>query len=183
MSLNDEVRFPIGKEEDQEGHNSDFSESLKSALIEDIRMLPVSLDYAIQNLDAAQLATPYRENGWTVNQLIHHVADSHINAYVRFKLALTEDTPVIKAYGQDLWAGLSDAQKLPVNISITLLHALHLRWCQCMDDVTEAQWQRSMYHPERKAEITLWSLLKSYAWHGKHHTAHILNLRERMKWN
>jgi uncharacterized damage-inducible protein DinB len=183
MSLNDEIRFPIGKEEDQEGYKSDFNESLKSSLIEHIRILPVSLDYAIQNLDAAQLATPYREGGWTVNQLIHHVADSHINAYVRFKLALTEDVPVIKPYDQDLWAGLPDTQKLPVNISITLLHALHSRWCQCMDDMSETQWQRRMYHPERKVEITLWSLLKSYAWHGKHHTAHILSLRERMKWN
>jgi hypothetical protein len=183
MTLNDEIRFPIGKEEDQEGYKSDFNESLKSLLIEDIRMLPISLDYAIQNLDAAQLATPYREGGWTVNQLIHHVADSHINAYVRFKLALTEDTPVIKPYDQDLWASLPDTQKLPVNISITLLHALHSRWCQCMDDMTETQWQRCIYHPERKAGITLWSLLKSYAWHGKHHTAHIVNLRVRMKWN
>ena len=183
MFLNDEIRFPIGKEKDQEGYKSDFNESLKSSLIEDIRILPVSLDYAIQNLDAAQLATPYREGGWTVNQLIHHVADSHINAYVRFKLVLTEETPVIKPYDQDLWAGLPDTQKLPVNISITLLHALHSRWGQCMDDMSETQWQRRMYHPERKAEITLWSLLKSYAWHGKHHTAHIVKLRERMKWN
>jgi len=125
MSLNDELRFPIGKEEDQEGYESDFNESLKSSLIEDIRMLPVLLDYAIQDLNAAQLATPYREGGWTVNQLAHHVADSHINDYVRFKLALTEDVPVIKPYDQDLWASLSDTKKLPVNISITLLHALH----------------------------------------------------------
>jgi uncharacterized damage-inducible protein DinB len=183
MYLNDGMRFPIGKEEDQEGYKSDFNESLKSSLIEDVRVLPVSLDYAVQNLDAAQLATPYREGGWTVNQLIHHVADSHINAYVRFKLALTEDVPVIKPYDQDLWANLSDTKKLPVNISITLLHALHSRWCQCMDDMAETQWQRRIYHPERKEEITLWSLLKSYAWHGKHHTAHILSLRERMKWN
>ncbi len=183
MYLNDEMRFPIGKEEDQEGYKSDFNESLKSSLIEDVRVLPVSLDYAVQNLDAAQLATPYREGGWTVNQLIHHVADSHINAYVRFKLALTEDVPVIKPYDQDLWANLSDTKKLPVNISITLLHALHSRWCRCMDDMAETQWHRRIYHPERKEEITLWSLLKSYAWHGKHHTAHILSLRERMKWN
>jgi uncharacterized damage-inducible protein DinB len=183
MTLNDEIRFPIGKEEDQEIYKSNFDEQLKSSLIGDIRMLPASLDYAIQNLDAAQLATPYRTGGWTLNQVIHHIADSHINAYVRFKLALTEDTPVIKPYDQDLWATLPDTQKLPVNISITLLHALHARWCQCMDDMTEDQWQRAFYHPERKVEITLWHLLKSYAWHGKHHTAHILSLRERMKWN
>lgn len=180
--MEDGLRFPIGKEEEQENYKSNFNEQLKASLILDIKMLPASLDFAIQNLDAAQLETSYRSAGWTINQLIHHVADSHINAYARFKLALTEDNPVIKPYDQDLWADLPDTKKLPVNISITLLHALHARWCQLMDDMNETQWQRTIYHPERKAAITLWDLLKSYAWHGKHHTAHILNLRERMKW-
>lgn len=183
MFLNDELRFPIGKEEDQEGYYKDFNEPLKSRLIEDVKILPVSLEYAIQNLDAAQLEIQYRSGGWTVNQLIHHIADSHINAYVRFKLGLTEHNPVIKPYDQDKWANLPDAQKVPVNMSITLLHALHSRWCQCMEDMTETQWQRQIYHPEQKIEITLWQILKFYAWHGKHHTAHILKLRERMKWN
>ncbi|MEO9051517.1 MAG: YfiT family bacillithiol transferase [Ginsengibacter sp.] len=183
MFLNDELRFPIGKEEDQEGYDESFNEPLKTRLIEDIKILPVSLEYAIQNLDAAQLDIPYRSDGWTVNQLIHHIADSHINAYVRFKLGLTEFNPVIKLYDQDKWAGLPDTEIVPVNISITLLHALHSRWCRCMEALDETQWQRQIYHPEQKTEITLWQILKSYAWHGKHHTAHILKLRERMKWN
>lgn len=183
MSLIDELRFPIGKEEDQDGYDEDFSEPLKSRLIEDIKRLPVSLDYAIQNLDAAQLDTRYRSDGWTLNQVIHHIADSHINAYVRFKLGLTEHHPVIKPYDQDKWADLPDTQKVPVNMSITLLHALHSRWCQCMENMNEMQWQRRIYHPERKTEISLWQILKSYAWHGKHHTAQILHLRDRMEWN
>ncbi len=100
-----------------------------------------------------QLHTPYRPGGWTVHQLIHHVADSHMNAYIRFKLGLTEDNPVVKPYDQEAWATLSDTEKLPVNISLTLLHALHTRWFQLMDDMTPEQWQRSVYHPEKKRQI------------------------------
>jgi uncharacterized damage-inducible protein DinB len=151
-------------------------------LIDEIKALPSDLEYAIQNLDEAQLQTSYRAGGWTIHQVVHHVADSHINAYVRFKLGLTEENPVIKPYDENAWATLPDAQQLPINISITLLHALHARWCGCMDDMNESQWQRTVYHPERKTEMSLWQLLKSYAWHGKHHTAHILKLRERMNW-
>ncbi len=178
----DQLRYPIGKETEQPEYSTGFDEQLKIQLLSDIKMLPSNLEFAIQNLDAAQLDTPYRPGGWTVKQLIHHVADSHINAYTRFKLGLTEENPVIKPYEQEAWANLSDTQKLPVNISLTLLHALHVRWHQLMVDMTESQWQRTVYHPERKSSITLWNLLKSYSWHGRHHTAHINQLRERMKW-
>ena len=183
MAQQEDFRYPIGKEDEQSAFKSPFNEQLKRSLIDEIKMLPSNLEYAIQNLDEAQLQTPYRPGGWTIHQLVHHVADSHINAYVRFKLGLTEENPVIKPYDQDAWATLTDSEKLPVNISITLLHALHARWCQCMEDMDEPQWQRAVYHPERKIKLSLWQLLKSYAWHGKHHTAHILKLRERMKWN
>lgn len=183
MAEEENLHYPIGKEDEQEEYNSEFYEQLKTQLLNTIKSLPARLEYAIQNLDAAQLDTPYRPGGWTVQQLIHHVADSHINAYTRFKLGLTEDNPVIKPYDQDAWAELSDTHKLPVNISLTLLHALHARWFQLMVDLTEDQWQRTIRHPERRTEIKLWELLKSYAWHGKHHTAHILKLRERMKWD
>ncbi|MEO9146914.1 MAG: YfiT family bacillithiol transferase [Ginsengibacter sp.] len=183
MAEEETLRYPIGRENEQEEYGIEFNESLKSPLIDEIRMLPSSLEYAIQDLDAVQLETPYRPDGWTVQQLVHHIADSHINAYTRFKLGLTEDNPVIKTYDQDGWAQLPDTQVLPVNISVTLLHALHVRWCRCLDEMSEIQWQRNIYHPERAVKITLWELLKSYAWHGKHHTAHILKLRERMKWN
>ena len=174
--------YPIGKEEDQEVFESDFNQELKQELINDIKFLPNNLEFAIQNLDASQLETPYRPGGWTVKQLIHHIADSHINAYTRFKLGLTEENPAIKPYDQDAWSQLSDTEKLPVNISITLLHALHIRWCQFMADMDEDQWQRTVYHPERKIELTLWALLKSYSWHSRHHTAHITGLRDRMNW-
>lgn len=183
MSQDEELRYPIGREDEQEVYKSNYNEQLKNSLINDIKMLPSSLEYAIQNLDAAQLETPYRVDGWTVQQLVHHVADSHMNAYIRFKLGLTEDNPTIKAYDQEAWANLTDSKKLPVNISITLLYSLHARWCQVMEDMVESEWQRTVYHPQREMQMTIWDLLKSYAWHSRHHVAHILQLREREGWN
>lgn len=183
MSNEENFQYPIGREEDQDVFHSDFSEELKSHLLRDIKLLPSLLELAIQNLDAHQLATPYRTGGWTVTQLVHHVADSHINAYTRFKLGLTEDMPVIKPYDQDSWANLPDTKLVPVNVSLTLLHALHARWFAVLQSLSESQWQRKVYHPEREIEISLWDLLKSYAWHGRHHTAHITKLRERNHWN
>jgi|SRR5665647_367171 len=178
-----DLRYPIGKANEQQEFGSGYSEALKVQLLSDIKRLPSNLEYAIQNLDAAALNTAYRPGGWTIQQLIHHIGDSHINAYTRFKLGLTEENPIIKPYDQDAWAVLSDTQKLPVNISLTLLHALHTRWHQIMLDLSEDQWRRTIHHPEKKADISLWALLKTYAWHGKHHTAHIIKLRERMGWN
>ncbi|HEV2832193.1 MAG TPA: putative metal-dependent hydrolase [Chitinophagaceae bacterium] len=177
------LQYPIGKEETQEYFAADFNEPLKLLLLTDIKDLPSSLDKAIQDLDAEQLDTPFRPGGWTVRQLIHHVADSHINAYTRFKLGLTENNPTIKPYDQEAWASLSDSKTELVIISSLLLHSLHTRWYALMNEMSEEQWQRTIYHPERKVKITLWELLKSYAWHGKHHTAHITKLRERMNWN
>ena len=182
MDEEEKLRYPVGKENEQKEYNKEFDEQLKSQLINDIKMLPQSLDFAIQNLDEQQLQTPYRSGGWTVHQLIHHIADSHLNAYIRFKLGLTEENPTVKPYEQEAWANLSDSKNLPVNISITLLHALHKRWCELLNNISESEWQRTVYHPERKVEITLWELLKSYAWHSRHHTAQILQLRERMGW-
>lgn len=177
------LRFPFGKEEEREVYSKPFSEALKYELLNDIKMLPAMLEFAVKNLDEYQLDTPYRPDGWTVHQLIHHIADSHMNAYIRFKLALTEDNPVIKPYDQAAWAELPDTKKFPINISLTLLHALHARWYQLMYDMTTDQWERTVYHPQRKKTLNLWELLKSYSWHGLHHTAHITKLRERMKWN
>jgi hypothetical protein len=182
--VNDEkLRYPIGREDEQEAYKSEFNEELKNSLMKEITMLPSSLEFAIQNLDASQLETPYRPDGWTVQQLVHHVADSHTNAYIRFKLGLTEENPTIKPYDQEAWACLSDSQKVPVNISITLLYSLHARWRQIMEDMVESEWQRTIYHPQRETQMTMWDLLKSYAWHSRHHVAHILQLRERKGWN
>src|SRR5258705_12119619 len=171
-------RYPVGKYEVQP-----FSEELREEWLKDIKDLPQHLENAVLNLDAAQLATPYREGGWTIQQVVHHVADSHMNAYIRFKLGLTEENPTIKPYNEKLWAEFSDVQKLPINISLTLLHALHLRWYETLKYVTDEQWNNhTVFHPEHKKTMRLWYLLGLYAWHGKHHVAHITSLRERMKW-
>ncbi len=180
---NQDLSYPIGKEDEAKYFNSPYDENIKNELLMDIKMLPAKLEQAIQNLDEHQLETPYRPGGWTVKELIHHIADSHMNAYIRFKLGLTEQNPTIKTYDQDAWARLTDTKNLPVNISSTLLHALHTRWYQFMLDITEDEWQQTVYHPERQKTLTLWNLLKIYSWHSRHHTAHITNLRERMKWN
>lgn len=173
-----DFRYPIGKYEPQP-----FSIEKKVEWLAEIKFLPLQLENAILNLDEAQLHTPYREDGWTVHQLVHHVADSHINAYCRFKLALTEDNPTIKTYDEKAWAELNDVKKLPINISLTLLHALHARWYEALKYVKDNEWNnRTVFHPEHKKTLRLWYLLGMYAWHGKHHVAHITSLRERMRW-
>jgi hypothetical protein len=173
----EDLRYPTGKYQPQP-----FSEKQKEKWLNDLKFLPQELELAIQNLDEAQLQTPYREDGWTVQQLVHHVADSHINAYVRFKLGLTENNPPIKPYEEKEWAKLDDVNVLPINVSITLLHALHRRWVATMKNLSDEQWERTVFHPEHKKEMTLWYLLGMYAWHGKHHVKHITALRERNGW-
>jgi len=171
------LSYPIGQYVPQP-----FSERQKQDWINDIKFLPHSLEQAVLNLDEAQLETPYRDGGWAVKQLVHHVADSHINAYCRFKLALTEDNPTIKPYEQDLWANLADTKNLPINVSLTLLHALHARWYEVLKNIRDDEWERTVFHPEHKTQLSLWYLLGSYAWHGLHHTAHITELRKRKGW-
>jgi len=173
----EDLRYPIGKYLPQS-----FSESQLQEWLIDIKFLPLHLENAILNLDESQINTPYRPDGWTVKQLVHHVADSHMNAYIRFKLGLTEDNPTIKSYDEGAWANLPDTHNLPINISLTLLHALHARWMEVIKGIKGDEWNRTVFHPEQKKEITLWHLLGMYAWHGKHHVAHITALRERMKW-
>lgn len=171
-------RYPIGKNEGQP-----FSETLKKSRFNDIRFLATDLELAIQQFDEFQLDTPYREGGWTVKQLVHHVADSHMNAYIRFKLALTEDNPTIRPYEEKEWANQRDVFTVPVNVSVTLLHALHQRWIAAIEDLTEEQLiTKSVFHPEQQKLITLWDLLGMYAWHGKHHVAHINALKQQKGW-
>ena len=177
-AIETDLRYPIGKYEPQP-----FSIEKKIEWLADIKFLPSQIENAVLNLDEVQLKTPYREGGWTVHQLIHHVADSHMNAYIRFKLGLTEDNPVIKTYDEKLWAEMNDVLKLPINVSTTLLHALHARWHEALKYVKDDEWNnRTIFHPEHKKTLRLWYLLGLYAWHGKHHVAHITSLRERMKW-
>jgi hypothetical protein len=174
--IND-LSYPIGKYVPQP-----FSEELLKEWMNDIRYLPNHLENALLNLDEAQIDTPYRPDGWTVKQLVNHVADSHMNAFIRFKLGLTEDKPVIKPYLQDAWVQLADTNHTAVNLSVTLLHALHARWTTLLQYIAPDEWNRVVVHPEYQKEMSLWYLLGLYAWHGKHHTAHITALRERMNW-
>ncbi len=169
-------RYPIGKYQPQP-----YSEKQKEAWLTDLLFLPRQLEMSILNLDEAQLNTPYREDGWSVKQLVHHVADSHMNAFIRFKLGMTEHDPVIKPYAEKEWAKMSD-YNLAVNISLTLLHALHNRWYDLVKHMQEEDWNRNVVHPEHNRSMSLWFLLGLYAWHGRHHTAHITSLRERMGW-
>lgn len=173
-----ENQYPIGKYEPK-----DYNEEQKSIWINDIKFLPDELENSILNLDEAQLQTPYRDGGWTVHQVVHHVADSHMNALIRFKLGLTESNPTIKPYLQDEWTALQDVQKLPVNISLTLLHALHKRWHILLESFKDGDWNKTVIHPEHNKQMSLWHLLGMYAWHGKHHTAQIIHLRKSKGWN
>lgn len=167
--------YPIGKYEP-----GDFSEAALKERLVSIESLPSALEHAVINLDAAQLELSYREGGWNIRQIVHHVADSHLNAYCRFKLGYTEDNPSIKPYDQDAWSVLADVKNEPINISLTLLHALHRRWHRFLLSITKDDWEnKTVFHPEYKKEMTLWYLLGMYTWHGKHHTAQINALRER----
>ena len=175
--MSEDLRYPIGKYIPQE-----YSEELKDQWLIDIKFLPNLIEDAIHNLDEHQLQTPYRPDGWTVHQVVHHVADSHMNAYIRFKQGYTEDKPAIRPYDEKLWALTADVQYLPVNISITLLYSLHNRLHEFLKHFSEEDWQRTLYHPEHQKQFTLFVLLGMYSWHGRHHTAHITSLKQRMEW-
>ena len=172
-----DLRYPIGHYQPRP-----FSTQQKEEWLNDIKFLPQLLENAVINLDEAQLQTPYRDGGWTLQQVVHHVADSHMNAYCRFKLGLTEDHPTIRPYDEAAWAMLNDYAKNPINISLTLLYALHTRWYSVISDMPLADWERTVIHPEHEKELTLWWFLGMYSWHGKHHVAHITSLRDRNKW-
>jgi len=172
-----DLRFPIGKFQ----HAGEITEEQRKAWLQDIEDLPVRLSEAVAGLSDAQLNTPYRPEGWTLRQVVHHVADSHMNSYIRFKLALTEELPTVKLYEEAAWAELDDAKNAPVNVSLQLLETLHHRWVMLIRSLEPWQWEKSFVHPD-SGEVKLATNLGIYAWHGKHHTAHITTLRERMGW-
>jgi uncharacterized damage-inducible protein DinB len=172
-----DLRYPIGKFS-FEGTNS---EDERVRLIDQIAAAPARLREAIDGLSPEQLDTPYRPEGWTVRQIVHHVPDSHLNSYARFKLALTEDEPTIKDYREDRWADLADARSGPVETSLALLDSLHKRWVTMIRSMSPDQFERSFRHPELGL-VSLDRSLSLYAWHGRHHVAHITSLRERMGW-
>ena len=151
------------------------------AMIATLAALPENLRSAVSGLTGAQLDTPYREGGWTLRQLVHHVADSHMNAYIRCRLALTEDWPTVKAYDEKLWAELEDARTLPVEVSLDILQPLHRRWVALFQSLTAADWQRGYLHSEY-GRYTLAQALAAYDWHSRHHVAHITSLRKVKGW-
>jgi len=173
----EDLRYPIGRFD----VSLPVTSAQRPALIDAIAAAPAALRAAVAGLDDAQLDTPYREGGWTVRQVIHHVPDSHMNAYVRFKWTLTEDVPAIKTYDEDAWARLHDSRDTPVAVSLALLDVLHQRWVTLLRGMDDGAWARTLQHPEWGA-LDLPRLLGMYAWHGKHHTAHVTALRERMGW-
>jgi len=147
----------------------------------EIEETPARLKAAVAGLSDVQLDTPYRPGGWTVRQVVHHVPDSHLNSYIRFRWALTEDEPTIKAYHEDRWAELSDARTAPVEVSLVLLESLHRRWVSLMGSLTGEEWKRTFVHPQL-GPVTLEKNAALYAWHGRHHVAHVTGLREREGW-
>jgi hypothetical protein len=174
--MND-LAYPIGKFV-WEGPGSDAARGHR---IDEIAAAPAALRKAVAGLTEPQLDTPYRPGGWTVRQVVHHVPDSHVNAYVRFKLAVTEDTPTIKPYDEAAWAKLADVKAVPVATSLALLESVHERWVAFLRSLGEAEWARTFRHPELGV-VPLEKNLALYAWHGRHHVAHITSLRERMGW-
>ncbi len=172
------LRYPVGRYQKPGSYTAKELDQWIAA----IESLPAWMDACIENLDAAQLHTPYRPEGWTVNQVVHHVADSHMNAYIRLKLALTEDNPTIKPYKEAAWAKLPDTELTPVNVSVTLLHALHRRWVAVMKNMKPEDWERTYFHPEHERNFPLWEMTAMYAWHSRHHMEHIRQLRQRMNW-
>ena len=172
-----DLRYPIG-EASIEG---ELAQDQRMAMIDEVSRLPAKLRAAVQNLNTHQFATPYRPEGWNVRQVVHHLADSHINAFVRFKLALTESEPTIKPYNEKLWAETADAQTAPFELSLNLIDSLHARWVLLMRSMRAEDFSRVMIHPER-GRLTLDNTLRLYEWHGRHHTAQITALRERMRW-
>lgn len=174
----EELRYPIGKF----SFNAGADAKQINQHISDIENLPEKMRNAVKGLSETQLCTAYRDGGWTIKQVVHHVADSHINAYVRIKLALTENHPTIKPYEESKWAELDDAQNMPVEISLSLLDSLHARWAHMMKRLSSEEFAKTVFHPESKRDMSVNFLIQLYAWHSRHHTAHITSLRERKGW-
>jgi hypothetical protein len=173
-----DLRYPIGPFQAPQTYDAHS----RTRCIADIEAAPRALREAVRGLSAKQLDTPYRPGGWTVRQVVHHVPDSHMNAYVRLKLAITEDEPTIKPYEEARWAELIDGHTGAPDVSLALLEALHIRWVMLWRSLTAPQFSRRFRHPDHKDVLTVDWMLAMYAWHGRHHVAHITALREREGW-
>ena len=177
MTTQIDPRYPIGRFTPPAA----FTPALRSEQISVLRELPARLQSAVAGLNEAQLDTPYREGGWTVRQVVHHIADSHANSYVRFKLALTEEWPTIKPYDEAAWANLPDGLRLPIDSSLLFISGVHQRLVAMLESMSDRDFDKGFNHPER-GRMSLATNLALYAWHSRHHTAHITGLRERMGW-
>jgi uncharacterized damage-inducible protein DinB len=170
-------RYPIGKYQ----MPAQITPELRAGAILEIAATPQKVRAAVKGLNDAQLDTPYRDGGWTVRQVVHHLPDSHMNAYIRWRLALTESEPTIKPYEESAWAKLEDAARAPAEVSLRLLEPLHERWVRLLHSVKPEQFTRTFRHPDHGVRTLDWMLFL-YAWHGKHHTAHITELRKQRGW-
>jgi hypothetical protein len=173
----EDLRYPIGKFSAKENHTA---EELKT-FIQRIESLPSKLEAAIEGFSNQQLDTHYRVGGWSVRQVVHHVADSHMNAYIRVKWMLTEETPIIKAYNEKLWAETGETTSDPA-LSLLLIKALHTKWTTLLKSLSQNQLQKEFIHPDTKKNVALHNLIGMYAWHGDHHLAHIIELKKRQGW-
>ncbi len=172
-----DARYPVGRFTPDENPTPES----RAKHIQEIASLPAQMRQAVRGLTPEQLDTPYREGGWTVRQVVHHVPDSHMNAYVRFKLALTENVPTIKTYDEAAWAKLKDTELTPIDVSLTLLETVHARWVTLLKSLKAEDFDRKFNHPEGGVQ-SLDRTLALYGWHGRHHLAHITSLRERKNW-
>ena len=170
-------RYPIGKFT----FNGATDEAQRKQLIDAIEQAPGALRAAVKGLNPQQIDTPYRDGGWTVRQVVHHVPESHMNAFIRFKLALTEENPTIKPYMEDRWAETDEVRNTPIETSLALLDSLHDRWIPLLRSLRPEDWKRTFQHPEL-GTVSLERNLALYAWHGRHHVAHVTELRKRMGW-
>ena len=171
-----DVRYPIGSFQ----YDGEMDMEVVNKWVKEIEELPRMLQDAVKDLDDEQLDTPYRLDGWTIRQVIHHLADSHMNAYIRLKLALTEESPVVKTYDETKWAELNDYQ-FPVEGSLLLLEGLHKRWAELLRTLSQSEMEKTFTHPEL-GEVLIYKNIGMYAWHGKHHLAHITSLLEQKGW-
>lgn len=175
----EDLRYPIG----QFRYEGAPDQPRREQWIEEIAAAPAKLRAVVAGLSSQQLDTPYRDGGWTVRQVVHHLPDSHLNAYTRIKLALTEDEPTIRPYEEARWAELPDARSGPVELSLTLLDVLHQRWVLLLRSLRPDDFRRRFRHPEHGRLFELDEAVAMYAWHGRHHVAHITSLRRRMRWS
>ena len=180
MDTLEQLRYPIGRMPPVLEARADARQ--REAWIRSIETLPARLRRAVKGFTREQWETPYRPGGWTVRQLVHHLPDSHLNAYIRFKLALTEDEPTVKPYDEAAWAELADTPTTAPEVSLALLEALHARWVALLRAMPDAAYERTFYHPEHQRSFTLEQVLAQYAWHSEHHLGHITALCEREGW-